>query len=296
MKLIELYELYKLKKAVPTEEEINEIFKDLTAEDLKKPVVELPQNPPLATIPIELKEGDVIEIFPSVDGLEMYFLVWGVFSEENTIRLMLLSEFIEFATPKDVIVDLNGNKYIVQTDIFIDLPYESVSKLQAILNRKIFKIGRLSEEDLQKIDKVFFGETKGDGKFTTPTKGLFKREEAERAVKLVAEYIDNLEKIAQKYSLLKEFKERKEKWAASERERYTLTTEDFYAKYDSSEEILIIVPAEKNRWKIGKIFIQIGEKDITLYEGVLFERIPIYLPKEAYDWEILLKGLKLEVD
>jgi len=292
MKLIELYELYKLKKAVPTEQEINEIFKDLTAEDLKKPVVEFPQNPPLATIPIELKEGDVIEIFPSVDGLEMYFLVWGVFSEENTIRFMLLSEFIEFATPKDVIVDLNGNKYIVQTDIFIDLP----SKFQAILNRKIFKIGKLSKEDLQKIDKVFFGETKGDGKFTTPTKGLFKREEAERAAKLVAEYIDDLERRAEKYSLLKELIGRKEKWAASEKERYTFTTRDFYAKYDSSEEILTIVPAEKNRWKIGKIFIQIGEKDIILYEGILSERIPIYLPKEAYDWEVLFKGLKLEVN
>jgi len=135
---------------------------------------------------VTLEEGDIVQIFPSVDGLEMLFLVWNTSEEENLARLMLLSEFTEFATPKDVIVTLDGQNYIVQTDIFLDVPKINPEKF---LKRNIFKIGKLPKSELEKIDKVFYGETTGDGKFTTPTKGRFKRSEARRVVKLLSEIL-----------------------------------------------------------------------------------------------------------
>jgi len=291
MRLKEIFEIYKLKKELPTEEELTEIFEDLKPEPISKPL-EMSEVKNKLTIPFNVKEGDIIQIFPSVDGLDMYLLVWNVSEEEDIVRLMLISEFTEFATPKDVKITIDGREYIVQTDIFADFPYKN---LRTALGRLIFKLGQISEEVLQRVDKVFYGEENGDGTFITPTKALFKREEAERLSILVSEYIQRQEKYYENLEYFKLTLEEKPRLAASEKERYTILKELFYAKYDREKEILVIKPVKNLVYSIGKVILKVDGKELILYEGVIYERIPLPLPKELYNWEILEKGLKLEV-
>ena len=292
MGLKEIFEIYKLKKELPTEEELKEIFEDLKPEEVSK-IVELPKRETKLIIPLRVKEGDIIQIFPSVDGLDMYFLVWNISEEDNLVRLMLLSEFTEFATPKDVKITLDGLEYIVQTDIFADFPYEN---LRTALGRLIFKVEHLSDKDLQKVDKVFYGEEKGDGAFITPTKALFKKEEAKRVATLVSEYIQRQEKYYESLETISGFiKEKKQRLAASEKERYTLVKENFSAKYDKEKEALIIYPQEELTYSIGKVLLKVNGKEFLLYEGVIYEEIPLEFPVNLYNWEILNKGLTLEV-
>lgn len=206
---------------------------------------------------------------------------------------MLLSEFTEFATPKDVKITVNDKEYIVQTDIFADFPYKN---LKTALGRLIFKVGQISEETLQRVDKVFYGEQKGDGTFITPTKSQFKREEAKRVAALVSEYIQRQEKYYESLESIRNLvKERKQRLAASEKERYTLLKDNFYAKYDKEKGILKIYPDETLLYSIGKVILKLNGKELLLYEGVIYEEIPLEFPAEIYSWEILDKGLTLEV-
>jgi len=291
MGLKEIFENYKLKKELPTERELAEIFEDLESEEISRSF-ELPKFKKGLTIPFRIKEGDIIQIFPSVDGLDMLFLVWSISEEENLIRLMLLSEFTEFATHRDVKITLDGQEYIVQTDIFADFPYKD---LKTKLGRLIFKVGQISEEELQKVDKVFYGEEKGDGGFITPTKGLFKKEEAKRVAILVSEYLQRLESYNKAVEQLGKILENRPALAASEKERYILVKDEFSAKYDEKEEILIIKPSEDLVYSMGKVILKVDSEELILYEGVLFKKIPLFLPKKLYSWDILNEGLKLEV-
>jgi hypothetical protein len=291
MGLKKILEIYRAKKQLPTEEEIKEIFENIEPEPVTKNL-EIPRVERGLTIPYRVKEGDIIQIFPSVDGLDMYFLVWGVFPEENLVRLMLLSEFTEFATPKDVIVNLNGEKYMVQTDLFIDLPYEG---LGPSIGRLIFKVGEISEGELQRVSRVFFGEEKGDGKMVTPTKGVFKKEEAQRLARIMREYIQKQEEYVENLEKLKTYLEKQPKLAASEKERNTFVKDNFYAKYDREKGLLILKPKEDLVYSIGKVTIDVEGEEIPLYEGVIYETLLLPLPEELYNWEVLVKGLKLEV-
>jgi molybdopterin converting factor small subunit len=291
MGLKKILEIYRAKKQVPSEQEIKEIFENVEPEPVTKNLA-IPQVETSLTVPYRVKEGDIIQIFPSVDGLDMYFLVWGVFPEENLVRLMLLSEFTEFATPKDVIVNLKGEDYMVQTDLFIALPYEG---LGPSIGRLVFKVGEISEGELQRISEVFFGEAKGDGKMVTPTKGLFKKEEAQRLAQLMKEYIQKQEEYVENLEKLKAHLKKQPALAASEKERNTFVKDNFYAKYDRERGLLIITPKKDLVYSIGKVTLNVEGEEIPLYEGVIYENLLLPLPEELYNWEVLAKGLKLEV-
>ncbi len=293
MGLKKIFEIYKLKKELPTKEDIEEIFKNLEPEPVSK-YLEVSKMGNKLTIPYNIKEGDIIQVFPSVDGLDLYLLVWNISEEEDTVRLMLISEFTEFATSKDVKITIDGQEYIVQTDIFVDFPYENLRT--ALGKRLLFKVGEISKTQMQKIDKVFYGEEKGDGTFITPTKALFKKAEAGRLATLVAEYIQKQEKYYENLEHIKLVLKRQPALAASEKERYTIFKNLFYARYDKEREILVIKPIKKNVvYRVGKILLKINGKELILYEGIIYEKISLPLPKEFYSWEILERGLKLEV-
>ncbi len=293
MGLKEIFEIYQLKRALPTKQDIEEIFKNLEPEPVSK-YLEIPKMGNKLTIPYNIRERDIIQLFPSVDGLDLYLLVWNISEEEDTVRLMLISEFIEFATSKDVKITIDERKYIVQTDIFVDFPYENLRT--ALGKRFLFKVGEISETHMQKIDKVFYGEEEGDGTFITPTKALFKKAEAERLAILVNEYIQKQEKYYETLEHIKLVLKRKTVLAASEKERYTIFKNLFYAKYDKEREILVIKPIKKDIiYRVGKILLKVDGKELILYEGIIFEEISLPFPKELYNWEILEKGLKLEV-
>jgi len=288
MSLKKVFEIYKLKKELPTEKDIQEVFENLKPENFSKSFHRNHLQGKLI-IPYTVKEGDIIRLFPSVDALDMNFLVWGVFPEEDLVRLMLLSEFIEFATLKDVKINLEDKEYIVQTDIFIDMPYQTLHK--AFEGKYLFKESQISKEVLKKIDRVFYGEIKGDGTIITPTKALFKKEEAKRVAVLINEYIEKLESYFENLKILE-----KEPLAASSKERFTLIKHDFLAIYDPEKEILLVKPIKEDVvYREGRIVLNVENKEVVLYEGLIYEQIPLPLPKRLYKWDVLEKGLKLEV-
>ena len=184
--LKKIFEVYKRIIEIPTQNEIDEIFNNIKPEEIKDENIEIPKVKSKNN-DTETKDGDIIQIYPSVDGLDMEFVVIKL--ADDIIRLVLFSKFIEFATPKDVIAQINGEEYMIQTDLYIDI-YDS--GIEKALGRKVIKIGRIDERILDRIIRVMNDEEKGDGTMTTPTKGRFKMEEAKRLAKLMRDYIEDM--------------------------------------------------------------------------------------------------------
>jgi hypothetical protein len=197
-KLSEILKIYEAKKeivdvngfsTIKEETGIKEV-NDEIIEKLKSKIEEIKEKSTVKEVKEleDVKAGDVIEIIPSVDGNNLYLLVIGTDEELNFIRTILLSEFVEFCTPNDVIVEVknfelkgNSQRFIAETDLFVDIPFKYVIKEKGL---KIFKVGHVDKEDLDKVIDVHFGDRKGDNPYLTPTKRKFKELETERLGKL----------------------------------------------------------------------------------------------------------------
>ncbi len=125
----------------------------------------------------ELSEGDIIEIFPSIDGLELYLLVYRIYIN-GFVELLPVSKFYELATPDDVLVYIDGNPFIVETDLGFEIPLENFPRRFG--NRKVFKIGRLTPDELKEVEDVYEGRRKGAGGMYGGPKEEFKALESKR--------------------------------------------------------------------------------------------------------------------
>ena len=122
------------------------------------------------------ERGVVFELVPSLDAQEMRFVILD--KNKDFITILPLSRWIEFATPKDVVVEIEGENYIVETDIPLDIPTEGFNTYFADSN--LFEITQLNKETLEKIERVYRGTEGGDGKLLTREKEEFKKLEVKR--------------------------------------------------------------------------------------------------------------------
>jgi len=125
--------------------------------------------------------GDIIEIFPSIDGIELLFLIFRKY-KNGMIELLPVSRFWEFATQDDVLISIGDDYYIVQTDLSFEVPEETFS--EAFGNRYIFKVHTLNNDLLKEINLVKDGKKKGAGNMKGGVKGEFKNLEAQRYFKV----------------------------------------------------------------------------------------------------------------
>ena len=150
-------------------QEILNLYK-LSLEKEGEPEVKVKQEP------LRVEEGNLVELFPSPDGLDMIFLISRKF--DGLVELLPLSRFWELATPSDVLVKVEGESYIVQTDLGIDVP-ESFFK-EGVAGRVFLPVGKLTPEEMEEVRKVQEGKKKGAGRMWGGTKGEFKKLEAKR--------------------------------------------------------------------------------------------------------------------
>ncbi len=237
----------------------------------------------------ELSEGDIIEIFPSIDGLELYFLVYRIYTN-GFIELLPVSKFYELATPDDVLVYIDGNPFIVETDLGFEIPLENFPRRFG--NRKVFKIGRLTPEELKEIEDVYEGRKKGAGGMYGGPKEEFKALESKRYFVLFANTIIEEEELA-KLSLFFE-KHKEHALVAGEEEKTWGEKGGIKWFYDRESEKLILIPVEELKGKRKRISLKIEGDEIVIFEGELPERINIPLSKGSYSYSVLMKALRVE--
>ncbi len=280
--LEEILELYKqaLKlEDVPEYEDIDietldyDVFKNIKPKEIKE--IKIPE------------EGDIIEIFPSPDGLEMIFLVFRKY-RNGYVELLPMSKFWELATPEDVLIDFEGETYIVETDLGIDVPEENFSKRFG--NRKVFLLGKLTPQQIKEIEDVYEGRKKGIGKMWGGPKEEFKTLESRRYFSLFTQMIEEEEKLLE----LSAFFERHKKYAlaAAGEEKTWGEKEGIRWFYDSEEKILILAPEENLVGKRKRILLEAEGDRVVLFEGELPEKIE--LPLENYSHSILERSLRVE--
>lgn len=143
--LEELYKLYKQQKKNPLpdmenlpsikEEKVEESFNKLQTANKKKE-----ENP-------DLEFGEVY-YFISDRNIPIFFMINGKLegSNENLYSVYKVSDFIDFATDKDFITEINGLSYMVETWNEFYLPLEVI--------KKAFYVGKLSNEDISILLKV----------------------------------------------------------------------------------------------------------------------------------------------
>ncbi len=143
--LEELYKLYKQHKKNPLpdmenlpsikEEKVEESFNKLQTANKKKE-----ENP-------DLEFGEVY-YFISDRNIPIFFMINGKLegSNENLYSVYKVSDFIDFATDKDFITEINGLSYMVETWNEFYLPLEVI--------KKAFYVGKLSNEDISILLKV----------------------------------------------------------------------------------------------------------------------------------------------
>ncbi|HIP43033.1 MAG TPA: hypothetical protein EYG91_03865 [Aquifex aeolicus] len=239
------------------------------------------------------ERGVVFELIPSLDAQEMKFVILNVGEDFTTI--MPLSKWYEFATHRDVIVKIDGEYYIVQTDLPIDMP---TYQFHTYFSGTLFEITKLDEKTMEKIEKVYKGTLKGDGKLLTPEKEEFKKFEAERYLPLWLGVINQSEELAHLNEELVNLKRELLEEAllkAHERKPIHGKGKNLEFFYDTKREILSIFPEEEFTGKEGRIVLETRKKKITLYEGLIRKEIKIPLKSEAYDYELFTRGLKLEL-
>jgi len=219
MKLRDLFEIYLImKEPVIVDEHLEYLLygEDLKKDELQRDLPEISHYSDYEIAGIEtLKEGDVIEFVPSFDGLPLRFVVLkGGKGDFETLELVPLSEFYQFATPSDVLTKIeppegfpflepHGKVYIAQTDLFITVPFKlfdvAVPKEMTVL-----KIGKVSPRTVERIKRVLEGEEKGDGHMSGGIKERFKEEEAKRYSLIQSVLMREIEKFAEINKALKE--------------------------------------------------------------------------------------------
>ncbi|QWK20600.1 MAG: hypothetical protein KNN13_04590 [Hydrogenobacter thermophilus] len=237
------------------------------------------------------EEGDVVELVPSPDWEEMVFLVYEINEEMGVVNLMPMSKWWEFATDKDVLVEVNGKKYIVQPGLSLDFPLLNFS--QRFGDRRLFRIGKLEEKYMEKVKRVVRGEEKGDGRMSGGVKREFKRLEAQRYLPIFLHTLREEEELQELEHYLLSY--RQQVLAAAGQEQSWGDKEGISWVYDPEEEILTLVISEELVGKRGRITLEIEGKTLTLYEGVLRKEIKIPVSKDAYSYSALMEGLNLAV-
>jgi len=236
------------------------------------------------------QRGDVVEIVPPYDNLEMRFIILRETS--GFFEVVPLSPFWEFATPKDVVIEVEGEPYIAQTDISFDVPLDNFTKRFG--NRRLFKVGKVDEDILRRIELVCDGKEKGDGNMVGSIKGEFKKLEAQRWFALWTSQIAEEEALQELESLIMDLKEREASLAASEEETLYGSKEGIRWFYNERERTLVLLPEEELLGKEKRIFLDFDGERFILFEGKLPPRIEIPIRKEAYSWRILNDSLGIE--
>ncbi len=237
----------------------------------------------------ELSEGDIIEIFPSIDGLELYLLVYRIYTN-GFVELLPVSKFYELATPEDVLIYIDGNPFIVETDLGFEVPEENFPRRFG--NRKVFKIGRLTPEELKEVEDVYEGRKKGAGGMYGGPKAEFKSLESKRYFSLFASTVIEEEELAELSLFFEKHKEYT--LVAGEEEKTWGEKEGIRWFYDRGYERLILIPAEELKGKKKRILLKIEGDEIVIFEGELPERIDVPLSKESYSHSVLMKALRVE--
>ncbi len=227
-------------------------------------------------------EGDVIEIFPSFDNIEMIFLVLKI--KREYYHLIPLSRFWEMATPEDVLIRVKDKTYIAQTDLTLSLPKDRLEKISKL--RTLFKIGEIEKEALSRIRRVEEGKEKGDGKIGGGPKKEFKELEAKRYTSLF--------QTEENIKILKSLKEDYLSLAASLKEKNWGEKEEVRWFYDEEEETLLVLPEKKLIGKLKKIVIEHKEGEIILFAGKLPPKVEIPLSKDLYSFKAMEEHLRIE--
>ncbi len=280
--LEEILELYKqaLKlEDVPEYEDINikapdyDIFKNIKPKEIKE--IEIPE------------EGDIVEVFPSPDGLEMIFLVFRKY-KNGYVELLPVSKFWELATPEDVLIWFEGETYIVQTDLGFEVPEEDFAKRFG--NRKVFLLGKLDPDQMKEIEEVYEGRKRGAGGMWGGPKEEFKTLESRRYFSLFAQMIEEEEKLLELSAFFEKHKEYA--LAAAGEEKTWGEKEGIKWFYDSEEKRLILTPEEDLVGKRKRILLEADGDKVVLFEGELPKKIE--LPLESYSYFLLERSLRVE--
>jgi hypothetical protein len=292
---------YQLKRELPTEEELKEIFEDLeNLEGEKEFKITAPRGEGVKPLETPPREGEVLELFPSIDGLDTLFLVLAVDEESDTVRVVPLSEFVLLGGPKDAKVTVQTpwgeEERIAQTDLWLDFPLSRFVK-QSFEHRRWFKVGEVSKEEWKKTLKIHLGDEIANP-LLTPEKKAFKESEAERIAVIYSEHVQTLEALENFTAALWELlKEQPAHSAATALETVFLTDDgNLLVKYDSEGETLILKPTKRELvGKRVKITFEIDGEKRVLYEGAMLEEFTLPLSKNRYDANFLKRGLKVEV-
>lgn len=266
-------------------------FEDLNVEAVDVSVPDVPKDVPTKEIELvdEPQEGDVIEIFPSPDGLEMVFLVFRIYAN-GYVELLPVSRFIEFATPEDVLVYMGGEPFIVQTDLGFEVPLENFSKRFG--NRRVLRIARLTPDQMTEVDDVYEGRKKGAGGMYGGPKEEFKEIESRRYFNLFATMIAEEES----YMDLSAFFERHKEYAlvAGEEEKTWGRKKDIRWFYDRESERLILIPSRRLVGMEKRIILEAEGERMILFEGKLPKKIELSLSSKSYNCSLLERTLKVE--
>ncbi len=238
----------------------------------------------------EPQEGEVIEIFPSFDGLEIMLFIFKI-QKNHMVELIPLSRFWELAGPQDALVKVGGEIYIAQTDLSFDLPSYRFS--ERFGNRLLLKVGELDKEDVKEVEMVYEGKKRGVGGIYGGIKGEFKKLEAERYFSIFSgsiifdEFLGTVEGVFGKYKS-------ELPMAASNQERFYGKISGFEWFYHEEEEKLIFIPSADLIGKNCEIYFDIEGEKLILFKGKLTGRIEISVSKENFSSSILNKKLKIE--
>ena len=291
MRLEDIYELY-LMMLEPFEIDPKELeeFKEPPKEEIKE--IPFPQVEPYPVVQ-ELKEGDVIEIAPSDDGLPLLFVVGEINDKAGEATLFPLSQFVELATPWDALVHVEGKPYIAQTDLFVTAPADGKIFSTLFPDKTPLLIGSIKPEELEEVKAVYRREKGGIGGMAGGVKAKFKEKEAERYARLQLQILREMEKLDRAQRILEELKTAKLATAAAQ--KVTSGSTDAYGwYYDEKREHLILFPKPPYVGIWGRIVLRFGPKEVVLHEGVIRPKMEFYLPARLFPGKEITQLLKLE--
>lgn len=292
MRLEDIYRLY-LMMLEPVEIDPREVESFEEEESIKgeEKLISLPQVEPYPLVE-NLQEGQVIELAPSNDGLPLLFLVGEINREAGEAVLFPLSEFIELSTPHDVLVKVEGKPYIAQTDLYITVPAEGPVFRTVFADKTPLLVGQITPQELKEVKEVYRGQKGGVGSMAGGVKKLFKEREAQRYAPLQIQVLRELEALNELHSALKELERTSLALAADQRSNAGYT-DDYRWEYDEKREILTLIPATKYLWSVARIIFKTNGKEINLWEGPLYPKMPFYIPKELFPGKLIEQMLRI---
>ncbi len=257
-----------------------------------KSLIEERQEEEIEITPVEYipKEGDIIEVFPSPDGLEMIFLIYKIYNN-GMVEIIPLSRFWEFATPTDALIEIHGTPYIAQTDLALTLPKDDFHKRFG--RRMIIKLDSVKTEILKDIENIIKGNKKGAGNISGGIKKEFKILEAKRYFPIFEYNIASAESIAILNDLFASLKEQYPV-AAKSQEDIVGEINDLQWMYHEEKETLILFPPEHLINKCIEIYIDLKDKPFTIFKGIARDRIEIYISRENFSSNVIKDFLRIK--